>query len=106
MMGTRFRFGAAALILGGLLAPAFPEEESSSSKKSGITGMPIVYYTPETRWAWGGGGLVYFSVTKDVSVVRPSNIAFSAIYTQNKQYSFDLNPDFYFGRGLHFQFEL
>ncbi len=83
-----------------------PESYPKPAKKSGLAAAPIIYYTPETRWAWGAGGLAYFSLTKDESVPRPSNIAFSGVFTQNKQYSFDLNPDFYFRHGYHAQFDL
>jgi len=104
------RAAAAFLLLGGLQVPALAsssgEEPAKPEKKSGFTGMPVVYYTPETRWAWGAGGLAYFPVTKDESVSRPSNVTISAIFTQNKQYTLDLNPDFYFRRGYHFQFDL
>ncbi len=105
--------GAAAVILlmwglqlSALASPPNEQATQAEKKKSGFAVLPIVYYTPETRWAWGAGGLVYFPVTVDKSVDRPSNMFFSAIFTQNKQYSFDLNPDFYFPRGYHLQFEL
>jgi len=100
----------AAFLLYGLRGPALSStaegKSSHTAKKSGVAAMPIVFYTPETRLAWGAGGLAYFPVTKDASVARPSNIAFSAVFTQNKQFSLDLNPDFYFPRGFHFQFDL
>jgi outer membrane protein assembly factor BamA len=110
MRARVIRTAAAVLLLCGLLAssqtsPA-PESSPKPVKKSGLAAAPIIYYTPETRWAWGAGGLAYFSLTKDESVPRPSNIAFSGVFTQNKQYSFDLNPDFYFRHGYHAQFDL
>ncbi len=66
----------------------------------------MVFYTPETKWALGGGGLYYFRPTKDKAVTRPSNISFIALYTQRKQLSFMLNPDLYLGRGYHIQWNL
>jgi outer membrane protein assembly factor BamA len=83
-------------------------EESGEAKEktSGLAFLPVIYYTPETQWALGGGGLYYFRLTKDKAVVRPSNIAFIALYTQRKQLSFELNPDLYLGKGYHIQWDL
>jgi outer membrane protein assembly factor BamA len=104
------RTAAAVLLMCGLgvpvTSPASQESSTQAARKTGVAAMPVVYYTPETRWAWGAGGLAYFSLTKDESVPRPSNIAFSGVFTQNKQYSFDLNPDFYLRHGYHIQFDL
>jgi hypothetical protein len=49
-----------------------------------LIALPVAFYTPETRW---GGGLVglYNFYTKKNFETRPSNVAFYAYYTQNKQ---------------------
>jgi outer membrane protein assembly factor BamA len=108
--GTSLVAAVAFLLLGAVRIPALPsrpeEKPPSAARKTGLAVAPVVYYTPETRLAFGAGGLAYFSLTRDESVSRPSNIAFSAIYTQNKQYTFDLNPDFYLRHGYHVQFDL
>jgi outer membrane protein assembly factor BamA len=79
------------------------DEAAKKEKTSGLTVLPVVFYTPETRWALGGGGLYYFRVTEDPDVSRPSNITFSAVYSQRKQTSFEMNPDFYLAKGYHIQ---
>jgi outer membrane protein assembly factor BamA len=97
-------------LLSGLGVPArssaSPESSSKAAKKSGFAVLPYLYYTPETRWAYGAGGLAYFPLTKDETVNRPSNILFSATFTQNRQFSLGLNPDFYLSHGYHLQFDL
>jgi outer membrane protein assembly factor BamA len=79
------------------------EGGQQKEKTSGLAFLPVIYYTPETKLAFGGGGLYYFRLTEDKTVERPSNIAFIAVYTQRKQSSFELNPDFYLGNGYHIQ---
>jgi outer membrane protein assembly factor BamA len=87
-------------------APLEEEKGSHAAKKSGLALLPVIYYTPETSWALGAGGLAYFPVTRDASAPRPSNLNFAVIYTVKKQFSLDLNPDLYFRHGYHLQFEL
>ncbi len=78
-------------------------EKQKEEKKSGIAVLPVLFYTPETKLAFGAGGLYYFPLTMDKTVDRPSNIAFSGVYTQKKQTSVELNPDLYLGHGYHIQ---
>jgi outer membrane protein assembly factor BamA len=89
-----------------LSSRAWPPQEQDAVKKektSGLAFLPVIFYTPETRWALGGGGLYYFRLTKDKTVSRPSNIAFTAVYTQRKQVDVEMNPDIYLKRGFHIQ---
>jgi outer membrane protein assembly factor BamA len=79
------------------------QESEKGEKTSGLTFLPIIFYTPETKWALGGGGLYYFRLTEDKTVLRPSNIQFSGAYTQRKQVDLNINPDFYLRNGLHVQ---
>lgn len=82
------------------------EPDERKEKTSGLAFLPVVFYTPETKWALGGGGLYYFRLTGDKTVDRPSNIAFIAVYTQRKQMNFSFNPDLYLGKGFHIQWNL
>lgn len=53
--------------------------------------MPLLYYTPDTRWAAGGAGVYYFKIAPRDSTekeTRTDNIQFLADYTQNKQADF------------------
>ncbi|MEW5901048.1 MAG: BamA/TamA family outer membrane protein [Acidobacteriota bacterium] len=98
---TGFLFGSVAT------GPAGSEaKKEGSEKKTGLLFIPVVFYTPETHLAFGGGGLYYFDLAKDQAVTRPSNIAGIAVYTQKKQFSLELNPDLYLRHGYHLQFTL
>jgi hypothetical protein len=105
-IATAFLLGFCLLSLFRLWAgsPASAEEKGAQKEKtSGLTFLPVIFYTPETKWAFGGGGLYYFRLTKYKSVSRPSNIKFIAVYTQRKQTNFEVNPDFYLAKGYHIQ---
>lgn len=90
----------------GALAAASAEDPAKPAKKSGFAVLPYVYYTPETHWAVGAGGLFYFRLTEEESEHRPSNVLATVTFTTNKQYQFGLNPDLYFSHGYHLQFDV
>jgi outer membrane protein assembly factor BamA len=65
-----------------------PLNDTVSSDKKGIFFLPLLYYTPDTRWAFGGAGVYYFKVeSKDETQqeARMSYVQFLADYTQNQQ---------------------
>lgn len=51
-------------------------------------GFPIVYYTPETKFAFGASGFTSFNFKKDTIGASQSRVSFIGIYTQNKQMLF------------------
>ncbi|MGB3947440.1 MAG: hypothetical protein WBM13_05630 [Bacteroidia bacterium] len=56
--------------------------------KKGIFIIPLLYYTPDTRWAAGSAGVYYFKLPAKKEFeheTRVSNVQFLADYTQNKQ---------------------
>lgn len=65
-------------------------------KKTRFQVLPSVYYTPETRMAFGAVGILSFKFDPNDSLLQVSKISPSFIYTQNKQVlsliSFDLYP--------------
>ncbi|MFY0673129.1 MAG: BamA/TamA family outer membrane protein [Bacteroidia bacterium] len=63
--------------------------DSNFSKKSLLV-LPIAYYTPETNWAFGIGGIGYYNFGKNRSETRPSSAYFYASYTLNNQLVVDL----------------
>ena len=93
---SHFRLSAAPLV-------SSHQESDKGEKTSGLTFLPVILYTPETKWALGGGGMYYFRLTRDKTVRRPSNISFNGAYTQRKQTDLNINPDFYLKSGLHLQ---
>ncbi len=50
--------------------------------------LPLIYYTPDTRWAAGAAGVYYFKIaarSEEEKDTRVSNVQFLSDYTQNKQ---------------------
>lgn len=63
-------------------------DDTVSSEKDGVFILPLLYYTPDTRWAAGAAGVYYFKfkpITAEQEETRMSYIQFLADYTQNKQ---------------------
>lgn len=62
--------------------------DTVSTEKSGVFVLPLIYYTPDTRWAFGAAGVYYFKIlakNKEEKDTRVSNVQFLSDYTQNKQ---------------------
>ena len=65
-----------------------PLDDTISSEKSGFAILPLLYYTPDTRLAFGAAGVYYFSFKAKTPIqkdARLSYIQFLADYTQNRQ---------------------
>jgi outer membrane protein assembly factor BamA len=56
-------------------------------RKQGFFALPLLYYTPDTRWAAGLAGVVYFNTghTDSLLDTRLSYVKAIGDYTQNKQ---------------------
>jgi len=50
-----------------------------------ITGLPVVFYTPETRFGFGASGLWFFNFKNDSASTPRSSVSLGLAYTQNKQ---------------------
>jgi outer membrane protein assembly factor BamA len=76
-----------------------PETVSNDSldtkKRSSLNAYPYAFYTPESKFAVGAGGIYIFYTGKGKEL-RPSKIGFGGYYSTNKQYKLSLNPNFYF----------
>lgn len=77
------------------LPPSFAHD-SLSKKMISINGLPILYHTPETRWAFGIAGIFTFPTTPDSINVKKSSFQIGAAYTQNHQVLFYLPFRLYF----------
>lgn len=65
-----------------------PLSDTIEASKQGTFFLPLIYYTPDTRWAFGAAGVYYFKIAPKDSTehdTRTSNIQLLADYTQNKQ---------------------
>ncbi len=63
-------------------------DDTVTVEKQGVFVLPLLYYTPDTRWAYGGAGVYYFKTAPKFDyekLTRVSYIQFLADYTQNKQ---------------------
>lgn len=78
-----------------------PEQEKikEEGEKNQLLALPIVYYTPETRIAFGLGGIYYLRSLKDKAKGHPSTLLMDIIYTQEKQFIAEITPDLYLKDG-------
>jgi len=70
-----------------------PEGES---QKVGIAPIPIIFYTPETSLAIGGGIVFTFRDPQRPNDKRPDNLQLIAAYTLKNQIFLSLVPEIYF----------
>lgn len=87
---------AAAPVLAG---PAGAQDADSgaappSRRRVKLFAYPYVFYSPETDFAFGAGGIVYFRAGADTAL-RPSKVVVSAYYTANRQYKVTLSHDLF-----------
>jgi outer membrane protein assembly factor BamA len=71
------------------------QKSTIKEKKSGLILHPIFYYTPETKTAFGAGGMYFFQTSKNKSRIRHSYILLGFEYTLMNQFKFGLEPDIY-----------
>ncbi|WP_017731095.1 BamA/TamA family outer membrane protein [Nafulsella turpanensis] len=65
----------------------FPADTTDAikEKNGGWVALPVVYYTPETRFGFGALGMRLFSLDAADTSVRTSNVQLYGLYTLNKQ---------------------
>ena len=73
------------------------EKDSTDQFKSSIDAYPFVYYTPETEFAFGAGGVVTFFPQKQ-RLLNPSSVSVSGFYSTVKTYQFDLDAKLFFSK--------
>lgn len=71
-------------------------------KKLQIVALPVVFYTPETQFGFGGGGQLFLLSENARFHNRISNVLVTAIYTTNEQLIFEALPEIYLGKGNYF----
>ena len=57
----------------------------AQKKRFSILPFPVVYYTPETRWAYGAALTSTFRFRGDSANARPSQVSLGVVFTQQKQ---------------------
>jgi outer membrane protein assembly factor BamA len=67
-----------------------------AEKKGSAVILPVLFYSPETRWGGGIGGIATFWPETSGPGRRPSSVMFSATVTENKQFELSAKPELYF----------
>jgi len=70
-------------------------KDSIKDYKPTFNGYPYAFYSPETEFAVGAGGIYVFHTAKD-GVTNPSKIGFGGYYSTLKNYKISINPAFYY----------
>lgn len=93
----------ALLLLIGLSFPVTADAQADSTNQKlvrtiGISGIPIVFYLPETRLGFGGAGIYTFQFSDQTPETRPSQVQLGLAYTLNDQVLLYLTHQFYLGK--------
>ncbi len=72
--------------------------DSTHAKRTGWTGYPFIFYTPETKTGGGGAINYFFREAGSATNARPSTLVPIFVYTQKQQISSTLFADVYWGR--------
>ena len=70
--------------------------DSLKSNHNSLVALPYAYYTPETKIAFGVGGIYSFRPVGSSPKDRPSNFRIALTYTQLKQTTLSFLPEIYF----------
>lgn len=79
-------------------------EKNDSIKRFSFTPLPVVYYTPETRWAFGAVGFFSFRFKNQSLKARNSQFQLGGAYTQEKQSLFYLPFQLYYKNDEYYTF--
>jgi hypothetical protein len=80
----------ALLFLFSHLAVGQNDITNDSIKKNSLFGVPIIFFSPETDWAFGATGIYAFRFKNEKPASRPSQLTLGFAYTLNKQILFYL----------------
>jgi len=75
--------------------------EKKTAKRQSLIFLPVVFYTPETRWAGGGLLNYFFTLSDDAQKNKPSTLMPSVIYTQNHQVTAELILNLFFPKDAY-----
>ena len=82
--------------------------DSTKAKQFSLLPLPLLYFTPETRFGYGGAATATFRFRSDTNRqgspfgVRPSQVTVGAAYTQNRQLLVYLPFQIYYKSNLYF----
>jgi outer membrane protein assembly factor BamA len=78
----------------GTTAFAQSDPDSLDAFKPSLNAYPYVFYTPETEFAFGSGGIFTFYTARD-SLLNPSSVTLSGYFSTNKSYSIFLKSNLF-----------
>jgi outer membrane protein assembly factor BamA len=81
--------------------PGGAEKEPKNSKdafKPRLIAIPFIYYSPETKLAFGGGGVLNFRAGRRKDETRPSTVWAFGTYNLARQFQVVVKPEIYFER--------
>ncbi len=61
------------------------KKDTTETKRYSFVPLPLVYFTPETRWGFGVGSFLSFRFKNQTQVVPPSQMQIGFAYTLEKQ---------------------
>lgn len=70
-------------------------EKDSVNRNNSFLALPFVFYSPETRWAFGATAIYNFHLNPKDTITNPSQLIFGSAWTQNKQILFYVPYQFY-----------
>lgn len=88
--GTKIIACFLALLVAQKIVAQQPADTIVPKKRYLFTGLPIVFYTPETRFGFGAAGVCIFNFRNDTLNAPRSTVNLGFTYTQNKQILFNL----------------
>ena len=71
--------------------------DSTVDYKTSVNAYPYLYYTPETEFAFGAGGVMAFYTQKD-PLLNPSNVTVTGFYSTVKTYELYVVSNLFFAR--------
>ncbi|MCJ7488341.1 MAG: outer membrane protein assembly factor, partial [Candidatus Aminicenantes bacterium] len=77
-------------------------KNSEDAFKAHLIAIPFIYYSPETKIAFGGGGVLNFRAGRNKEQTRASTIWAFGTYTLAKQFQVVVKPEIYFERNRFF----
>jgi outer membrane protein assembly factor BamA len=92
------------IFLSGFSQENTQQKESDTVKRFHFTPLPVVYYTPETRWAYGAVGFFSFRFKNQSETSRNSQFQLGGAYTQEKQSLFYLPFQLYWKNDQYYAF--
>ena len=76
--------------------------DSLQLKRNSLVALPYAYYTPETKFAFGAGGVYSFRRAGAALSDRPSSVRIAVTYTQLNQIILALQPEIYLKNGQYY----